>query len=68
MQPEPAYLGKNVGRGRRAVLLDGGLDDGEQVALQRAVMPLGARSQTSYHLVGSVLDGEVDGHGSDCAP
>jgi hypothetical protein len=56
MQLEPTHLGKNLGRGRQTILLDGGLDDGEQLALERAVMPPGALAQLPYQLVRGIFD------------
>jgi hypothetical protein len=68
VQAKPMHLGKDVGGRHRSVLLDGGLDDCQQLALQGAVMPRGALAQAVNHPVGCVLDREVDGQGSKNAP
>jgi hypothetical protein len=36
--------------------------------LQRPVMPLRALAQLLHHVVGCILDGEIDGYGSGSPP
>jgi len=68
LQPKPADLGENIGWRRRTVVLDGGLNYGQQLPLQRAMMPFGSLSQALHHPIRRVLDGQVQGHGSESAP
>src|SRR5208282_1639457 len=68
LQSEPANLGEDFGRRRGTVFLHGRLDDRQEFALQRSVVPLGTLPQALHDPVRRVLDREVDGHGSESAP
>ena len=46
----------------------GGLDDGEKLALERAMVALRPLAQPGDHGIGGILDGEGGGHGGDIAP
>jgi hypothetical protein len=39
------------------------LNDGQQFALQRSMMPLRALAQAVDHVIRGVLDRKIDGHG-----
>jgi hypothetical protein len=66
-QPETADIGEHLG-GRGFAFHHGRLDDGEELALQRPMVPLGPLAQPPNHVIGRVLDQEVDGHGSRTPP
>src|SRR5208282_1396968 len=68
MQSEPANLGEDFGRCRGTVLLHGRLNDRQEVALQRSVVPLGTLPQALHDTVRRAFDREVDGHSSESAP
>jgi len=67
LQSQPAHLGQEFSR-RQGAVLNGGLDDGQKLALQRAVMPFGPFPKALHHAIRRILDRQVDGHGSDSAP
>jgi len=54
---QPADLGQDLGRRRWSVFLNRGLDDREQLPLQRPMMPLGPLAQSLNHPIRHVLDG-----------
>jgi hypothetical protein len=68
LHPQPAHFGKNFGRGRAAILLNGDLDDRHQLALERAVMPFGPIAQTLHDLIRHILNRKIDRHGSKPSP
>ena len=45
-----------------------GFNDGQQFALQRAMMPLGTLAQPLNDVVRCIFDGECHGHSSKLAP
>jgi len=61
-------FGQDVGRRGRLILPHRSLDDRQELALQRAVMPLRRLPQPLYDLVRGVLDREIYGRGSILAP
>ena len=61
-QAELSDLAQDLVRRERPRGADRLLDDGHQLTLQRAVVTRGPRSKASYHVIGRVLDGQVDRH------
>src|SRR5581483_7242538 len=67
-QAKPANFREQLGGAQVPLGPDRFLDDGEQLALRRPMVPLRSLPQASDDLVGGIFDREIDRHGSEPAP
>jgi hypothetical protein len=64
LHPKPTDFGQDVGRSGRLIVPRGSLDDCQEFALQRPVMPYRPLPQSLHDVVRGVLDREIYWQGS----